>query len=67
MKRKMTAIVGCTMLAITSATLPASVAVVNTNGQYLTVARNQPRQVILKPQPEGMMVAIYCRRGRSGC
>ena len=40
MKRKMTAIIGGAMLAITGATLKASATVVNTNGQYLTLAKN---------------------------
>lgn len=64
MKRKMTAIIAGTMLAITGA-MPASATVVNTNLQYLTVARNHQRQVVLNrltSQPEGMTVAKCMRR-----
>lgn len=65
MKRKMTAIIAGTMLAIIGAALPASATVVNTNGRYLTVARNHPRQVVLNqftPRPEGMTVAATLQR-----
>lgn len=67
MNRKMTAIITGTMLAITGATLPASATVVNTDGQYLTVARNHPRQVIEQlntTRPEGMTGAYAARKRR---
>lgn len=63
MKRKMTAIIAGTMLAIAGA-MPASATVVNTNGQFLTNARNQSGRVVverLTPRPKGIIIARFCR------
>ena len=66
MKLKMAAILAGTVLAITSA-LPASATVVNTNGQYLTNARNDSRRVVvepLTPRLEGIIIAQERNRSR---
>ena len=67
MNRKMTAIIAGTALAIAAA-MPASATVINTNAQYLSIARNHSRRVVverLTPRPKGIIVARFRRKGRA--